>query len=160
MFEIDQIEEVSTCFGDLVYKEESNNFSFETPHTNSNGNRDNRFFKSFGDIVYFMYVDNRLVKIGKSGGSKGFAGRLNTYTATEKHHDSTNRMFIRKLKEMNQDTIKIFAVSVPRPVVNVKCPLTGTIITLESETLKVFESQYTEMAMAAGYDLPLCTQKK
>ena len=160
MFEIDQIEEVATYFGDLVYKEEFNNFVFETPHTNSKGKRDNRFFKAFGDVVYFMYVDDRLVKIGKAGGSNGFAGRLGTYTAAEKHHDTTNRMFIRKLKEMNQTTIKIFAVSVPRPVVNVKCPLTGTIINIESETLKVFESKYTEMAMAAGYDLPLCTQKK
>ena len=34
---------------------------------------------AIGDLVYFMYVDGRLMKIGKTGDASGFYGRAGLY---------------------------------------------------------------------------------
>ena len=45
-----------------------------------------------GDMVYFMFVNSDLYKIGKAGGQHGFAGRVGTYNRGRLGDATNNRI--------------------------------------------------------------------
>lgn len=153
--------ETVSYIGQFVLDATGETMNYINPHKKPNGKNDNSIIKSMGDIVYYMFVNKQLVKIGKAGGANGFIGRASTYTPSNpKHNDSTNRMIIRKLVEMQEDTIEIYAIPTPRAVTNFKCPISGDQIRIEAATHGAVETAHTAKALEEGFELPFCTQKK
>ena len=114
---------------------------------------------ALGDIVYFMFVDNKLMKIGKAGGANGFAGRVGTYNRG-RLGDATNNLIIDVMESIDADRIDVWAVQSPRETIKYKCNLTGETIAEEVPTHKNNESRYTHMFLgeSTANDLPFCTQ--
>lgn len=116
---------------------------------------------AMGDIVYFMFVNNQLMKIGKAGGKMGFAGRLNTYQQGRgKYGDATNRRIMDVLDSIEEDTVEVYCVRCPRHVVEYNCPLTGHKIKEEISTHKETETRLTHkyLAESSSNELPFCNQ--
>jgi hypothetical protein len=116
---------------------------------------------ALGDIVYFMYVDNKLMKIGKAGGKLGFAGRINTYQQGRgPYGDMTNKRIMDVMDLIDQSKIDVYAVSCPREIVKFECPLTGNEITEEVTTHQNTEKRLTHQYLAecANNELPFCNQ--
>jgi len=102
-------------------------------------------FRSMGNIVYFMYVEDSLMKIGIAGGKGGWYGRVGMYKAgASKRGDATNRLILRVMKELEKSKIDIYAVSVPKMRISLTCPLTGDIIEDEVEVNRLVEQNLTE----------------
>ena len=112
-----------------------------------------------GDIVYFMFVDDKLMKIGKAGGANGFAGRIGTYNRG-RLGDQTNKLILDVMEMIDADRIDVLAVQSPRKVIQYTCNLTGDEITEEVPTHKNNESRYTHMFLGESIanELPFCKQ--
>lgn len=115
--------------------------------------------KALGDVVYFMYVKNKMYKIGKAGGASGFVGRAGTYNRG-RLGDATNNRIIDVMEDIGENDIDVYAVSVPRPSVEYICPLTGTIYYIEVSIHKDIEKLYTDTFLAedSNNELPFCNQ--
>ena len=138
---------------------ENDTMTFETFHRKPSGQRNKKFFDSLGDIVYFMLVRGKLMKIYKAAGLQGWYGRISTYQMGSKA-DQTNKMIINKIREMNEDRIDIVAIKAPRVMSTIKCPVTNKQIKIELETAAQLErllaNQYlNEMNVNS---LPFCSQ--
>jgi len=137
----------------------NNTMTFETFHKKPSGQRNKKFFDDLGDIVYFMLVRGKLMKIGKAAGLQGWYGRISTYQKGSKA-DQTNKMIIQKMHEMKEDRIDIIAIKAPRVTSTVKCPVTNKQIKIELETAAQLErllaNKYlNEMDINS---LPFCSQ--
>lgn len=150
----------SLYLGDLKINDDDT-MTFETPHKRNGVQRNRKFFYDLGDIVYFMFVDNVLMKIGKAAGKHGWYGRIGMYQeGAGPRGDRTNQMIIKKMRELGQDTINVFAIQAPRAKTTVTCPIFNETIDVELETASKLESVFTnkylsEMNIAK---LPFCTQ--
>ena len=101
-------------------------------------------FRDMGNIVYFMYVEDDLMKIGIAGGAGGWSGRVGMYKAgASKRGDATNRLILRVMKELGKSRIDIYAVAIPKVHVSLTCPLTGDIIENEIEVNRLVEQNLT-----------------
>ena len=87
------------------------------------------YFRSMGDIVYFMIVKGRLMKIGKAGGINGWYGRFSMYgKGLLKGGDRTNKRIHAKMLELKRKGIDIFVLPVKRKTVKTKCNLTDKLL--------------------------------
>lgn len=101
-------------------------------------------FRDMGNIVYFMYVEDDLMKIGIAGGAGGWYGRVAMYKAgASKRGDATNRLILRVMKELGKSKIDIYAVAIPKMQISFTCPLTGDIIEDEIEVNQRVERNLT-----------------
>lgn len=126
----------------------------------ANGLR-NKDLVSMGDIVYFMFVNNKLMKIGKAGGKMGFAGRLRTYQQGRgKYGDATNRRIMDILDSIEEDTVEVYCVRCPRHTIEYLCPLTGRKIKEDISKHKEIEARLTHeyLAESSNNELPFCNQ--
>jgi hypothetical protein len=116
---------------------------------------------SMGDIVYGMYVDNKLVKIGKAGGLMGWAQRASTY-AVDPAGEATNRKILKHLAEdfkTKNPKIYVYGLSVPRIKNTFFCSITQETIDIELPQNGEVETHLTAVAEEQGEDLIFCTQK-
>lgn len=115
--------------------------------------------KALGDVVYFMFVDGKLMKIGKAGGANGFVGRAGTYNRG-RLGDATNNLIIDVMESLHKTEIEVFAFSVPRHTVQYDCPLTGQVLEVEVSIHKDIEKLYTDLYLMEDRDneLPFCNQ--
>lgn len=114
---------------------------------------------AMGDMVYFMFVNGQLMKIGKAGGATGFAGRAGMYNRG-RLGDATNNRILDIMEEIGKTTIDVFAIPVPRQVVKYECPVTGEIFEMEVSIHKDIETLYTDKYLMedASNELPFCNQ--
>jgi hypothetical protein len=118
---------------------------------------------ALGDIVYFMYVNNKLVKIGKAGGAKGWNVRMAQYKrgrlATK---DYTNHRIMDIMESCGESEIEVYAVQAPRREIKMDCPLTGETFTFMVETHRELERSLTTRYLneQPAQDLPFCKQLK
>ena len=152
----------SIYFGKLVIEQDADGdrFKFNTPYKTNRG-INKKQFTEFGDVVYFMFVDNVLQKIGKAAGAHGFWDRQAEYCKKAKYHDKTTTMIMRTLKELGQTEIEVFAVFTPKQRVESTCELTGEATVDYIEMASARESRFTTMYLKEdhGRDLLMCTQK-
>ena len=114
-----------------------------------------------GDVVYFMYVDGDLMKIGKAGGRRGFAGRAGTYKLGRKG-DSTNNKIIDVLESMGKSRIDVYAFVIPSIQTYTTCPITGDYVSITTSVHGEYETRYTKIYLneSPNNTLPFCTQLK
>ena len=120
-------------------------------------------FRDMGNIVYFMYVEDSLMKIGIAGGAGGWYGRVSMYKAgASKRGDATNRLILRVMKELGKSKIDIYAVTVPKMQISLTCPLTGDIIENEVEVNRLVEQNLTHRYLSENklHTLPFSKQLK
>jgi hypothetical protein len=115
--------------------------------------------KALGDVVYFMYVNDELYKIGKAGGASGFCGRAGTYNRG-KLGDATNRRILDIMEDMQEQDIQVYCVQIPRPVVEYTCPITNDTYKIPVSIHKDIESLYTDKYLSedSANQLPFCNQ--
>lgn len=120
-----------------------------------------RDFKAMGDIVYGMYVNLNLVKIGKAGSTNGWAGRIGTY-GVDPAVESTNNKIIQIMNDdyKKNTRIEVYGFSVPRVQSEYFCPITNETIHIELAQNHQVETHLTAEAELEGEDLIFCTQKK
>ena len=83
---------------------------------------------ALSDLVYFMYVNNKLVKIGKSGGADGWNDRMSQYKRGRlASTDRTNNRIMDIMESYGESEIKVYAVQSPRREIEMVCPLTGEV---------------------------------
>lgn len=143
-------------FGKLVIKDDR--IEFQTHILNSDGSRRRKYFIEYGDVVYFMFKDEKLLKIGKAGGVTGWYGRQQEYTKPMKHWDRTTKKIYAYLKENKIDEIDIFAIKSPRKYNTIKCQFTDVEYVVEIETAKDYEQLLIQKALLSGEELPLCRE--
>lgn len=117
-------------------------------------------YVNMGDIVYGMYINDQLVKIGMTAGKKGWAGRYFTY-CNNNFDEKTNKMFRRVLGErFDLDKVKIDVYGVQSPKVTKEYfdHITNTMLTVSISMARDIEKQWTDIAKNQGEDLYLCTQ--
>lgn len=117
-------------------------------------------YVNMGDMVYGMYINDQLVKIGMTTDKKGWAGRSSTY-CNKSPYERTNKMFRRVLSErFNLDEVKIevYGIQTRRETIEHFDPITNTILTVTVSMARDIEKQWTDIAKNQGEDLYLCTQ--
>jgi hypothetical protein len=158
---------VGTYLGYFTIQEHTTNVNNNKPSrtyeklvfTKADG-METRDFKAMGDIVYGMYVNGNLVKIGKAGSTNGWAGRIGTYGVDPKG-EATNRKIITHLKEdfTYETRVEVYGISVPRIHSEYFCPVTRETVSIELPQNHQVETHLTTEAEAEGTDLMFCTQK-
>lgn len=118
-------------------------------------------FKNLGDTVYFMYVENRLMKIGKSASKNGFKERASQYKRGSRA-DDTNRKIINVMESIGKTKIDVYAFPTPRKAIELVCPVTGAIDIENIETATLQEKKLTKKYLSEAPDntLPFCKQLK
>ena len=121
------------------------------------------WYRDFGDMVYFMFVGDTLMKIGKAGGASGWYGRVTMYkNGANSRGDRTNKLIISVMREMDTNEVRIYAVRSPRLKVSLTNHLDGSTIETELETAhkleKCLTSQY--LSESTNNTLPFSKQLK
>jgi hypothetical protein len=131
---------------------------YKMPFTRVDGIR-RKDLIALGDVVYFMFVNDQLMKIGKAGGKGGFAGRANTYMQG-RYGDATNRRIMDVMDKIGETHIDVYCVQSPKKVIEYNCPLTGEVITEEVSTHKNVELRLTHKYLAedVNNELAFCNQ--
>lgn len=117
-------------------------------------------YANMGDIVYGMYINDQLVKIGMTAAANSWAGRFAVYS-NNNHNEQTNKKFRRTLGEkFNFDEVKIhvYGVQIPRVIKKYFDPITNTTLTENISMARNIEKHWTRVANDQGEDLYLCTQ--
>lgn len=116
-------------------------------------------YRHMGDMVYFMYVDGKLMKIGKAGGKDGWYGRVQLYKRGRRG-DATNNRIMDVMESLQKSDIEVYAILSPRESIKLTCPLTDSISLCEIETHRDLEKKLTNMYMneTPARDLPFCNQ--
>lgn len=116
-------------------------------------------YRDYGNMVYFMFVENKLMKIGIAAGKTGWNARVGMYKSGVKG-DATNRRILRVMKDLGKDTIHIYAVQVPKEKISFTNPLTGDTIDTEVEVVRPIEQSLTAQFLSenANNELPFCNQ--
>ena len=119
-----------------------------------------RDFKAMGDIIYGMYVNDQLVKIGKAGSTNGFAGRISTY-GCDPEGEATNRKIITHLKEdfTYETRVEVYGIAIPRIHSEYFCSVTKETVSIDLPQNHQVETHLTAEAEAEGEDLMFCTCK-
>ena len=141
---------------------EDNFIDFVTPHMKKS-RYDRKYFIGLGDIVYFMFVDGVLMKIGKAGKAKGWYSRVSLYRrGSNKGGDKTNRLIIDEMNKMDKKNIEVFAIPCPRKKELHMDILSDEAYEIECETAGSVESYYTDMYLneKKGNTLRFCKQLK
>jgi len=147
--------------GVLVATNNFSEFEFYSPHTNDKGKGLYTYFSDYGDCVYFMFVGDHLMKIGKAAGGKGWMTRVAQYKRGLAG-DNTNKLILENLKEDNKRVIEVLAIPTPKKHADIECHITGVRETLELETAETFEKLYTQRYLSESdtNELPFCRQLK
>lgn len=116
-------------------------------------------FIELGDLVYFMYVNDRLMKIGKTNAAAGFYDRAQTYKRG-RSGDPTNNRIMDVMESIEESIIEIYGVLAPRESVELICPLTGETDILFIKTAEAREKLLTKLYLneEPAHDLPFCNQ--
>jgi len=116
-------------------------------------------FIDLGDLVYFMYVNDRLMKIGKTNAAAGFYSRAQQYKRG-RAGDPTNSRIMDVMESIEETIIEIYGVLAPRESVELICPLTGETDTLFIKTAEAREKLLTKLYLneEPAHDLPFCNQ--
>lgn len=116
-------------------------------------------YLDMGDIVYFMYVNDCLAKIGKAGGVNGWYGRFNQYKRG-RAGDATNCRIMDVMEAVEECHIEVYGISSPRREIGQVCPLTGETFTVMVETHRELERNLTNRYLdeEPARDLPFCNQ--
>lgn len=126
-------------------------------YTSPNIKNGRRIWKDMkDDIVYFMFVDGILKKIGQS---TNWSGRIGTYERGI-HGDATNNRIISIMEGYEKNKIEILAIKVDRMIVSVTCPVTNETLNTEVSLAEKWEKHFTNKALELGIDLPFCNQLK
>ncbi len=114
---------------------------------------------AMGDMVYFMYVNDTMYKIGKAGGAHGFAGRAGTYNRG-RLGDATNNRIMDVMENLPANVIQVYALPIPRRIFTETCPLTGETFEIEVALHKEYESRFTTIYLNenSSNSLPFCHQ--
>jgi len=158
---IDDIRSKADFLGVLVATNKFQEFEFYSPHTNDKGKGLYTHFNEYGDCVYFMFVGDRLMKIGKAAGGNGWIGRAAQYRRGYRG-DNTNKYILDSLKESNKYVIEVLGIRTPRVEVDLPCPITHEKVKTEIETAETLEKYYTRQYIEenSGNELPFCVQLK
>ena len=116
-------------------------------------------FIYLGDITYFMFVNDLLVKVGIAGGVGSWAARQSGYV----NHFATCRTTIKVIRElmlMEEEEIEVLAIQSPRIAIDHRCPITNIDSIIEVPTHAHIEANLTAMAIAEGFKLEFITQRK
>lgn len=161
------IQKVGTYLGYFTITEHTTNVNNNNPSrtyeklifTKADG-MERRDYIAMGDIVYGMYVNGQLVKIGKAGSSFGWAGRIGTY-GVDPALEATNRKIIASLKEnFTYDArIEVYGIQVPRVHSEYFCTVTRETVSIELPQNSEVETHLTAQAELEFEDLLFCTQK-
>ena len=118
-------------------------------------------YLAMGDIVYFMYVNGRLFKIGKAGGAHGFYSRFNQYKKG-RSGDSTNCRIMDVMESFQETEIEVYGIMSPKLDTHMQCPLTGKTVNVQIETHREIERLLTTQYLneKPAHDLPFCNQLK
>ena len=162
-----QIKKAGTYLGYFTIAEHTTNINNDKPSrtfeklvfTKADG-METRDYKAMGDIVYGMYVNDSLVKIGKAGSTNGWAGRIGTYGVDPKG-EATNRKIITHLKEdfTYETRVDVYGITVSRVHSEYFCPVTNGTVSIDLPRNHQVETHLTAEAEAEGIDLMFCTQK-
>ena len=104
--------------------------------------------KTLGPVVYFLFVDGELTKIGKT---VNLGGRLGTYREGRSRGESTNTLIMDTMKydeKTKDDVIEMYAIKVPPKVLEYTCPLTGDTIKEYVDMVTNLERRYTHLYLA------------
>lgn len=156
---IDDIYEKGIYLGSLKILE-SGLMKFSCPHMKENGQKNRKFFIDLGDIVYFMFVNGKLMKIGKTG---NWYNRVYLYEGGNgPRGDQTNCNIIDCMNSIGEDVIEVYAIKSPKKEVIVESELLDEAITVEVETSIVLEKKLTAKFLNESVDnvLPFCRQLK
>jgi hypothetical protein len=118
------------------------------------------WYRDFGDMVYFMFVGNKLMKIGKAC---GWTSRVGMYkNGASPRGDQTNKRIIRTMSELETNEVHIYAVRSPRLKVSLTNPLDGSTIETELETAHRLEKYLTSQYLSESTNntLPFSKQLK
>ena len=118
------------------------------------------WYRNFGDMVYFMFVGNKLMKIGKAC---GWTSRVGMYkNGAGPRGDATNKRIIRVMSAMDTNEVRIYAVRSPRVKASLTNPLDGSTIETELETAHKLEKSLTSLYLSENLDndLPFSNQLK
>lgn len=128
-----------------------NDMSFHPEFTRSE-------FIEMGNVVYFMYVNGELQKIGIAAGKDGWYGRVGMYNkGMNKGGDATNARICRAMEQLGETTIKVYAVPVPKQKISFTNPVTGDIMETEVEVVREVEKDLTAkylQAMSYSHEQP------
>jgi hypothetical protein len=117
---------------------------------------------AMGDVVYGMYINDQLVKIGKAGGAAGFYNRAGTY-CNPNPNERTNKKIrseIAKRFAFEHVQIEIYGQSIPRIKNSYFDNITEEVIEIYAPQIGAIETKWTARAEIEGEDLYLSTQKK
>jgi len=140
-------------FGTLNAIESYRNFNFITPYADDEG-KYYKFFKEYGDCVYFLIGMGKLLKVGKAQGEKGWYSRVNQYRRGY-NYDGTNKMVLNRMQELDINRVSVYAVHCPRQVRRIYCPLFKKNVQVIVKTAENIESRYLKML---DTKLALCVQ--
>ena len=118
------------------------------------------WYRDFGDMVYFMFVGDKLMKIGKAC---GWYTRVGMYkNGGGPRGDATNKRIIRVMSEMNTNEVHIYAAPSPRINVSLTNPLDDSTIETELETAHKLEKTLTSKYLSENTNntLPFSKQLK
>jgi len=114
------------------------------------------------DLVYYMVCKGQLMKIGIAGGMMGWNGRVGMYRKgiLNGKGDGTNHRIFRIMKErkLTKELIYVFGIYTPPQVVDVICPMNGTVVQQEVQIHRNIERSLTAEFLSEGYELPFSKQ--
>jgi len=158
---IQEIRQKADFLGVFVAADDYASLKFYSPHTNERGKGLYTHFNEYGDCVYFMFLGDRLMKIGKAAGGNGWIGRAAQYKRGLKG-DRTNALILNILRDQNKYVIEVLGIRTPKVTKDIECPLTGDTMYAELETAERLEKHYTQIFLeeSSEHELPFCTQLK
>lgn len=156
---IDEIRDKGEFLGVIVATDDYTSMEFHSPHPDIEGISMRSYFRDYGDLVYFMFVNDHLMKIGKAAGDGGWNVRVNQYKRGLKG-DQTNKLILSKLKNNGSYVIEVLGLKTPRIKTQIPCPLTETMIDTEIETAGSIEKYYTKKFLKESNEnkLAFCRQ--
>lgn len=158
----DKIKSNAEFIGKLVFSKDK--IKFVTHHINSSGRVHQKYFRTLGDVVYFFFIDNKLMKIGKAAGGSGWYQRMMEYTKARynKHSremwDATTRKIYNYMDENKQKELQVYVMKSPRILTEMHSLVTGAPCIVEIETAEDNEQILIQEAMINGEDLPFCRE--
>lgn len=140
-------------FGTLNATKSYRNLGFITPHATPDG-KYHKYFNEYGDCVYFLIGDGKLLKVGKAQGERGWYSRVKQYKRGY-NYDKTNRMVLNKMYDLGISSVSVYGVHCPRQIRKVYCPIFKKNVQVEVKTAENIEKRYLKMLKTK---LELCVQ--
>jgi len=162
-----KIKKIGTYLGYFTVQEYTTNLDNNKPSctytalifTNAEGMK-TRDYLAMGDIVYGMYVNDKLTKIGKAGSSFGWYGRIKTYRKNPEKESTNNKIISIMQENYKKGTrIEVYGYTIPRIKTEYFDPITEETILIELPQNDSVETHLTAQAEEEDTDLIFCTQK-